>query len=63
MKLDKRHWAFGTFKEAEKAEIEELSKLSYQDRSRTITYLRECFYGQIATSGRVQRVYQVSKQK
>jgi hypothetical protein len=63
MKLDKRHWAFGTFKDAEKAEAQELSKLSYQKRARTITYLRECFYGRKATTGRVQRVYQVSKQK
>ena len=63
MKLDKRHWAFGTFKDSEKAEVKEISSLSYQKRSRTITYLRECFYGRKATTGRVQRIYKASKQK
>lgn len=28
-----------------------------------ITYLRECFYGTEATTGRVQRVYQIFKRK
>lgn len=63
MKLDRKHWAFSSFKDSEKAESEDLAKLSFQQKSRTITFLRECFYGRKATTSRVQRVYQVSKQK
>ena len=31
------------------------------EKLRTITYLRECFYGQEATTGRLHRVYSVFK--
>ena len=42
---DKKYWA--------KAEVKE--------KLQTITYLRECFYGREATTGRLQRFYQVVK--
>ena len=37
------------------------ARTSAQDKFRTITFLRECFYGQEATTGRLQRVYTVFK--
>ena len=34
-----------------------------EEKLQTITYLRECFYGEEATTGRVHRVYTVLKLK
>jgi hypothetical protein len=34
---------------------------SIKEKLQTITYLRECFYGEEATTGRLQRVYTMSK--
>lgn len=44
-KDDKKYWA--------KADVKE--------KLQTITYLRECFYGHEATTGRLQRFHQVFK--
>lgn len=44
-KDDKKYWA--------KADVKE--------KLQTITYLRECFYGHKATTGRLQRFYRVFK--
>jgi len=44
---DSRYWANATYKE----------------KFQTITYLRECFYGPEATTGRLQGFYQLLKQK
>jgi len=44
-KDDKKYWAEADVKE----------------KLQTITYLRECFYGPEATTGRLQRIYQVFK--
>jgi hypothetical protein len=38
-------------------------KASSEEKLRTITYLRECFYGKTATTGRLQRIYTMSKLK
>jgi len=44
---DKKYWA--------KADVKE--------KLQTITYLRECFYGDEATTGRFQRFHKVFKRK
>ena len=36
---------------------------STKEKLQTITYLRECFYGKTATTGRLQRIYTMSKLK
>ena len=36
---------------------------STEEKLQTITYLRECFYGKEATTGRLQRFYTMSKLK
>ena len=63
MKRKKQDWSVGTFAEAYAEETKELKKMSYQEKSRTITLLREIFYGPKATTGRVQRVFELSKSK
>ena len=45
--MDEKYWASATIKE----------------KLQMITYLRECFYGEEATTGRIQRVCRMFKQK
>jgi len=45
--MDEKYWASATIKE----------------KLQMITYLRECFYGEEATTGRLQRIYTVLKLK
>ena len=44
-------------------DMEYWNNASIEEKLQTITFLRECFYGKEATTGRLQRVYTVSKQK
>jgi len=37
-------------------------KATVREKLETITYLRECFYGEEATTGRLQRIYTIFKQ-
>jgi hypothetical protein len=61
MKLDKKVWGFETFEAARNLETVQLKKMSFQKKSSTITYLRECYYGREATTGRLQRIFEVSE--
>jgi hypothetical protein len=36
---------------------------SDMEKLQTITYLRECFYGPEATTGRLQRIYSIIEQE
>ena len=38
-------------------------KATIREKLETITYLRECFYGKKATTGRLQRIYKISELK
>ncbi len=60
-KLDRRAVSIGTYKELEKEDILILEQASASEKFRAITYLRECFYGPEATTGRLQRIYTVFK--
>ncbi len=51
----------GTAQELDRESRKQLSETSVKERLETITYLRECFYGAEATTGRVQRSYIVFK--
>jgi hypothetical protein len=62
-KMDRKDIFFGTAEEHDKREIEYLTKAGYDEKLKTITYLRECFYGTKATTGRLQRIYRFSKRK
>jgi hypothetical protein len=62
-KMDKTVVFFGTAEEQDKREMDYLKKAGYEEKLKTITYLRECFYGKKATTGRLQRIYRFSKRK
>jgi len=49
--------------ELDDRDIEYWKHASIEEKLQTITYLRECFYGEEATTGRFQRVYKVFKFK
>ena len=57
--INKKSVMVGTAKELDESEKKRLSGISFEEKSATITYLRECFYGTAATTGRLQRVYTV----
>jgi hypothetical protein len=61
MKIDRTVCSVGSFEDAEREEAEELSKMSPQKKSAIITFLRESYYGRQATTGRIQRVFEVFK--
>jgi len=44
-------------------DVEYWKRATAEEKLETITYLRECFYGEEATSGRLQRVYTIVKLK
>lgn len=63
MHIDRSYILSVSFEENDLQVIEEMRNSTPQDRFALITYLRESFYGAEATSGRLQRVFEVSKFK
>ncbi|MGL1935590.1 MAG: hypothetical protein OCD01_11235 [Fibrobacterales bacterium] len=61
MHIDRTHITSSSFETNERQVIEEMKKSTPQDRFALITYLRESFYGPEATTGRLQRVFEVTK--
>ena len=61
-KMDRKHVSIGTAEYLENNDKEYWEKSSIEERLKTITFLRECFYGTEATTGRLQRFYTVFKQ-
>jgi len=47
----------------DKADDEYWRHATAEEKFQTITFLRECFYGKEATSGRLQRIYTITKLK
>jgi hypothetical protein len=62
-RMNRRDVSFSTVKEHAKEEREYWSKASVEEKLKTITYLRECFYGPEATTGRLQRFYKFFKRQ
>ena len=60
-RIDRKAIRIGTSGELEEDNMQFWARTSAQEKFRTITFLRECFYGQEATTGRLQRVYTVFK--
>jgi hypothetical protein len=58
-RIDKAVVSVGKNEELEREEKRYWSRTAYEEKLRTITYLRECFYGLEATTGRLQRVHSV----
>jgi len=61
-RIDRRKVTIGTFSDLEKKDKEYWDKSDISEKLKTITYLRECFYGSEATTGRLQRFYTILKQ-
>ncbi len=62
-RIDRKDVSFATVEKHEKEEREYWSKASVEEKMQAITYLRECFYGPEATTGRLQRVYTFFKRQ
>ena len=62
-KIDRTQVVIASKEELDKKDIEYWEQATIEEKFSTITYLRECFYGKEATTGRLQRVCTVSKLK
>lgn len=60
-KMNRSQFKVSSNQELEKDDKEYWANASIKEKFETITYLRECFYGAKATTGRLQRVYQILK--
>ncbi len=62
-KLDRSRMVLNTAEELDKDDERYWAAASIKEKLQTMTYLRECFYGPEATTGRLQRFYQILEQK
>jgi len=62
-KMDRSHVSYGNQQTFDKEDKEYWDNATVKEKLQTITYLRECFYGEEATTGRLQRFYTLSKLK
>ena len=60
-RIDRSQIIVGNISTLEKDEKKYWAKADVKEKLQTITYLRECFYGHEATTGRLQRFHQVFK--
>jgi hypothetical protein len=58
-RMDRACAVLSTTEELEAEDARYWAAASYGEKLATITYLRECFYGPEATTGRLQGVYSV----
>jgi hypothetical protein len=58
-RIDRAAISVGRSEDLEREERRYWSRASCEEKLRTVTYLRECFYGPEATTGRLQRVHTV----
>ncbi len=58
-RIDKTQISFTTAAEQEAKDKKYWHNASVKEKFQTITYLRECFYGPEATTGRLQRFYSI----
>ena len=61
IKMDRSSLRIGNHSDIERDDREYWANASDRERFETITYLRESFYGEEATTGRLQRVHRVFK--
>ena len=62
-RTDKIQVVYSNQEGLDKIDNEYWANASMEEKLQTITYLRECFYGKEATTGRLQKVYTISKLK
>jgi len=63
LKMDRSKIMIGTQKEFEEKDDLYWANASMEEKMETVTFLRECFYGEEASTGRLQRFYQILKFK
>ena len=62
-KIDRTQILIVKKNELDDIDTEYWAKATIEEKLETITYLRECFYGEEATTGRLQRIYTMLKLK
>ena len=62
-KMDRSKILIGNHEHMAQLDDEYWSNASLEEKLGTVIFLRECFYGNEATTGRIQRIYTVSKLK
>jgi len=61
--MDRTKIIITTHEESDKMDNLYWANAPVKEKLETITYLRECFYGKEATTGRLQRIYTIFKQE
>jgi hypothetical protein len=62
-RMDRSKVVYSTQKLLDEEDHKYWASAPAKEKLQTITYLRECFYGETATTGRLQRIYTMSKLK
>jgi len=62
-RIDKSKVFYSNQKELDNYDSQYWENATTKEKLQTITYLRECFYGREATTGRLQRLCTMSKLK
>ena len=62
-RMDRSRFQVSTHEELDKQDKEYWANATIAERLETVTYLRECFYGAEATTGRLQRLCQILERK
>jgi hypothetical protein len=62
-KMDRSQIVIAKNGELDRRDAEYWSRAPVEEKLQTITYLRECFYGDEATAGRLQRFHTMLKLK
>jgi len=62
-RIDKSKVFYSTKEALNDIDSEYWETATTEEKLQTITYLRECFYGKQATTGRLQRFYKLFKLK
>jgi hypothetical protein len=63
MKMDRNDVSFTNHETIQEEDEKYWAKASIEEKLEMITYLRECFYGQEATTGRLQRFFEFVEQE
>jgi len=62
-RMDRTKVVLATQEEFDKMDDLYWANASMEEKIETVTFLRECFYGKEATTGRLQRFYKILKFK
>jgi hypothetical protein len=63
MKMNRKQIVIASRDALEESDDEYWNHTTMEEKLETITFLRECFYGEEATTGRLQRVHTMLKLK